>query len=241
MEESPEITWAELREKLETEYAGEPSALEAMGSLAELKQKEGETLVELGERIKRLSLLAFPQENIRLTAVLQAHLVDCYIDALQDDEIKKEILKAEPEDVARAVHLARRNQNFMERVRKRRQGQDKSQNNRERVSRLRRNPKPVSGRRRLEDWSAEGGMVGWCGVGFMIPSISTQGWCVGCVIGKATMWQGALQGMTQRREGERDLQGEWGSPLQLSPLLHQGIRETPKGHLRGSKREGGPM
>ena len=71
-EESPEITWAELREKLETEYAGEPSALEAMRSLAGLKQKEGETLVELGERIKGLSLLAFSQENIRLTPVVQA-------------------------------------------------------------------------------------------------------------------------------------------------------------------------
>ena len=51
MEESPELTWAELKERLQTEYAGKLSALEAMRSLAKLKQKEGETLVELGERI----------------------------------------------------------------------------------------------------------------------------------------------------------------------------------------------
>ena len=92
--------------------------------------------------------------------MLQVQLADCYIDALRDDEIKKEILKAKPEDVARAVHLAKRNQNFVERIRKGRQGQDKLQDklqdNRERVSRpIRRNPELVSGSRRLEDWSAE--------------------------------------------------------------------------------------
>ena len=60
MEESPEITWAELREKLETEYVGELLALEAMRRLAELKQKEGETLVELGERIIGIVTVGFP-------------------------------------------------------------------------------------------------------------------------------------------------------------------------------------
>ena len=119
MLEGPGLTWAQMKEELQTEYAGEPSALEAMRSLAEVKQKEGETLVELGERIRGLSLLAYPQEDIRSTPVLQAQLVDCYIDALRDKEVKKEVLKAEPEDITRAVHLARRNQNFLERVRKR--------------------------------------------------------------------------------------------------------------------------
>ena len=135
MGENPGVTWTELRERLEAEYADEPSVLEAMRSLAEIRQKEGETLVELGERINGLSQLAFPQENMRLTPVLQAQWADCYIDALCDEEIKKEILKAEPEDLARAVQLARRNKNFIERIRKRRQGQSKPQRNRERESR----------------------------------------------------------------------------------------------------------
>ena len=60
IEESPEIAWAELKEKLEAEYAGKPPAFEAMRSLAELKQKEGETLVELGERIKVIVTVGFP-------------------------------------------------------------------------------------------------------------------------------------------------------------------------------------
>ena len=124
MEQSPGLTWAELKEELQTEYAGEPLALEAMRSLAEVKQKQGETLVELGERIRELSLLAYPHKDIRLTPVLQAQLADCYIDALRDKEIKKEVLKAELEDVTRAVHLARRNQNFLERLRKRHRGQN---------------------------------------------------------------------------------------------------------------------
>ena len=118
MEKSPGLTWAELKEELQTEYAGEPSALEAMRSLAEVKQKQGETLVELGERIRELLLLAYPREDIRLTPVLQAQLADCYINALQDKEIKEEVLKAEPEDVTRVVHLARRIQNFLKRLRK---------------------------------------------------------------------------------------------------------------------------
>ena len=108
-----------MKEELQTEYAGEPSVLEAMRSLAKVKQKEGETFIELGERIRGLSLLVYPQEDIRSTPVLQAQLADCYIDTLRDEEVKKEVLKAEPEDVTRAVHLARRNQNFLERVRKR--------------------------------------------------------------------------------------------------------------------------
>ena len=86
-------------------------------------------------------LLDYRQEDIKLTPVLQVQFADCYIDALEDEEIKKEILKAEPEDVARAVHLARRNQNFLERVRKRHRGQDKIQYSKERI--------------RLENWSAE--------------------------------------------------------------------------------------
>ena len=82
MGENPGVTLTELKVKLEMEYAGELSALEATRNLAEVRQKEGETLVELGERINWLSLLAFPQENMWLTPVLQAQLVDCYIDAL---------------------------------------------------------------------------------------------------------------------------------------------------------------
>ena len=143
MLEGPGLTRAQMREELQAEYAGEPSALEAMRSLAEVRQKEDETLVELGERIRELSLLAYPQEDIRSTPVLQAQLADCYIDALRDKEIKKEIVKAEPEDVTRAVHLARRNKNFLERVRKRHRGQKQ-----ERISQpTRRNPEPGWGRR----------------------------------------------------------------------------------------------
>ena len=151
MLEGPELTWAQMREELQAEYAGEPSALEAMRSLAEVRKKEDETLVELGERIRGLSLLAYPQEDIRSTPVLQAQLADCYIDALQDEEIKKEVVKAEPGDVTRAVHLARRNKNFLERVRKRHRGQKQ-----ERISQpTRRNLEPGWGHRRREDWSAE--------------------------------------------------------------------------------------
>ena len=126
MLEGPGLTWAQMKEELQTEYAGEPSALEAMRSLAKVKQKEGEALIELGERIRGLLLLAYPQEDIRSTPVLQAQLADCYIDALRD-EVKKEVLKAEPEDVTRAVHLAKRNQNILERVRKRHGGRNKKE------------------------------------------------------------------------------------------------------------------
>ena len=151
MMEGPGLTWAQLREELQAEYAGEPLVLEAMRSLAEVRQRENETLVELGERIRGLSLLAYPQEDIRSTPVLQAQLADCYIDALRDEEIKKEVVKAEPEDVTRAVHLARRNKNFLERVRKRHGGQKQ-----EKISQpTRRNPGSGWGRRRQEDWSVE--------------------------------------------------------------------------------------
>ena len=129
MLEGPGLTWAQMKEELQAEYTGEPSALEAMRSLAEVRQKEDETVVELGERIRGLLLLAYPQEDIRSTPVLQAQLADCYVDALRDEEVKKEVLKAEPENVTRAVHLARRNKNFLERVR-RHSGQKK-----ERISR----------------------------------------------------------------------------------------------------------
>ena len=43
MLEGPGLTWAQMKEELQTEYAGEPSALEAMRSLAEVRQKEDET------------------------------------------------------------------------------------------------------------------------------------------------------------------------------------------------------
>ena len=101
-----------------------------MRSLADVRQKKDETLVELGERIRELSLLAYPQEDISTTPVLQAQLADCYVDTLRDEEVKKEVLKAESENVTRAVHLARRNKNFLERVRKRHRGQKQ-----ERISR----------------------------------------------------------------------------------------------------------
>ena len=140
-----------MREELQAEYAGEPSALEAMRSLAEVRQKEDETHVELGAGIRGLSLLAYPQGDIRSAPVLQAQLADCYIDALWDEEMEKEVVRAEPEDVTRAVHLAWRNKNFLERVRKRHRGQKQ-----ERISQpTRRNPESGWGRRQREDWSAE--------------------------------------------------------------------------------------
>ena len=67
--------------------------------------------------------------------MLQVQLVDCYIDTLHDEKIKKKILRAEPEGAVKAVQLARRNKNYIERICKRHQGQSKTQRNsgRERV------------------------------------------------------------------------------------------------------------
>ena len=84
------------------------------------------------------------------------------------------MLKAEPEDVIRAVHLARKNKNFLERVRKRHREQKQ-----ERMSRpLEETESRFGGaddRSTVQQRLTQGGRTGRYGRGFMIPHIRAWG------------------------------------------------------------------
>lgn len=153
LSEDPGITWTQLQEKLKMEYAGEPSAIQAMRSLGQVRQREGESFAELAERIKGLTLLAFSEDEIRAKPVLQTRMADCFIDALLDEDIKREVLKDRPYDVARCVQMARQSVSVIERARDGGSGAGKTPKERQKVY------KPPVGRgvgyRRQENWEEE--------------------------------------------------------------------------------------
>ena len=58
--ENPALTWTELKEKVIVKYASARTSVETSRKLSRLKQEEGETLIELGERAVGLALQAYP-------------------------------------------------------------------------------------------------------------------------------------------------------------------------------------
>ena len=114
------ITWEEVKKKLEERYVGELTAVEAMRSLVEIMQ-EGESLADLIERVSKLALLAFLKAQMRVNAVVQIQFVDCFVDALNNEEVKRDVLRLSLKTVAEAVSAARTSEGQLERLKKRKQ------------------------------------------------------------------------------------------------------------------------
>lgn len=110
----PQLTWKELEELLVEEYANEETAIEAMRSLMKLVQIRGKTLGKLGVRAKKMPTLAFPGE-VRDNTAIQAQLVDLYIEALQNEYIRHDVIKEALVKLSVAIALAKYNQRIWQR------------------------------------------------------------------------------------------------------------------------------
>lgn len=159
IEESPGLGWEDLKNRVIEKYASVRTEIDANRKLLRLKQESGETPSELGERATELALLAYPEEAARECKVIQAQLVDLYVDALQDDEVRNEILRGRPARLADALELARDGERFWDRSRIRKsQAQERIQEGGRNIWE-RRVPGPRGGRRIpqeiSEDWEED--------------------------------------------------------------------------------------
>lgn len=109
--ENPALTWTELKSALVWQYANERTVIEAVRKLFWLQQQEGETNEELEERIAGLEALAFPE------LAIQALLADVYVDALSDRDLRGDVLKWGPVNLAADIEAARTSKRLWDRIR----------------------------------------------------------------------------------------------------------------------------
>lgn len=97
----PCLTWEKLEEWTTEEFANEGAAIEAMRALklTQLKDEIPPHLRELGTRVEKLAILAFPEAN----TVMQAQLADLYVEALSEEHIHHNVLKEGPLKLSVAV------------------------------------------------------------------------------------------------------------------------------------------
>lgn len=88
----PRLTWKELEQLNIGEYADEGTAIEVMRSLMKLVHLRNKTTGELGVRSENLATLDFPEE-LTNNAVMQAQLAELYIEALQNECIRHDVIK----------------------------------------------------------------------------------------------------------------------------------------------------
>lgn len=109
------LTWKELEELLIGDYVVEVTAIEAMRRLMKLVQLKDETPGELGVRAEKLGTLAFTEEG-RNSAVMQAQLVNLYVEVLWNERIHHNVIKEAPVKLSTTVALAKDNQGIWEKV-----------------------------------------------------------------------------------------------------------------------------
>lgn len=80
--------------------------IEAMRSLMKLVQLRDETSRELGVSAEKQDTLAFPKE-MRNNTIMQAQLTNWYMEALQNERIRHDVIKEVPVKSSAAVALAK--------------------------------------------------------------------------------------------------------------------------------------
>lgn len=121
LERNPELTWEQLKVALTERYATKTTSIEAMRTLMKARQGREETLVQMADRVTRLAELAFPMAGAREGDAIQALLADLYVDALSDEEIRRDVIRKAPVNLVEAVARARETEEIYQRIR---QGRD---------------------------------------------------------------------------------------------------------------------
>lgn len=94
-----------LVELLIGEYADEGTAIADMRILMKVVQLKDETSGELGVRAEKMVILALPGE-LSNNAVTQSMVADLYVEALQNNRIRHDVIKKAPVKLSVAVALA---------------------------------------------------------------------------------------------------------------------------------------
>lgn len=102
----PGLAWTDLENLLIKEYADDEIAIEAMRSLMKLTQAGDETPGELGAKAMRLSAMAFPEE-VKQNAAIQVHLANLFIDALENENNRHDVIKEASIRLSVVIDLAK--------------------------------------------------------------------------------------------------------------------------------------
>lgn len=104
-----------MKRLLVTKYADEGTIVEAMRGLMKLAHAKCEFPKELGVRNEELAVLAF-QKEVKENAAIRVQLANLYLEALQNECIRHDVIKEAPVKLSAAIALAKKSQRILEKV-----------------------------------------------------------------------------------------------------------------------------
>ena len=81
-----------------------------------MKQKQGETLAELANRMRKLARIAYQDAGHKEGHAVQVQLAEYFVDALNKSFIKEDVVRANPKTLSEALTVARDSERLFQRL-----------------------------------------------------------------------------------------------------------------------------
>lgn len=107
--ESPQITWADLKQKMKAHFSDDGDREIALQKLRKLKQNKGESIQAFGERIRKIAVDAYPGQDLDNPVICDT-LVGTLIEGTVSDRIATKLLRSKPDSFEAAMGMALREQ-----------------------------------------------------------------------------------------------------------------------------------
>ena len=102
--QQPEITWTELKQKMETRYFDTVNRTLIKRQMKDFKQKEHEDVRDCYLRLVKLATRMYGQELYSST--VQTLIVDTFIEGISDEQLACELLRKSPSTLEEALMIA---------------------------------------------------------------------------------------------------------------------------------------
>lgn len=113
LDQNPTGTWPALKSELEKRFSDVTDASLALSMLRTIRQQKSESIQTFTERIRSLAEIGFRNQE---GPVVQAQLIDIFVQGLSNEQLKLTILRRHPETLEHAVAIATDESNLRQRV-----------------------------------------------------------------------------------------------------------------------------
>jgi hypothetical protein len=114
LQEVPQEEWADLKRELAHRYAEITDDKYARAMLKHVKQREGETIQKLSDRILNIASEAYREQDMG-NSIIDNYLLDTFIEALRSDALKLKLMREAPRSFQEAVKKALNEENVFRR------------------------------------------------------------------------------------------------------------------------------
>ena len=103
LDDNLKSNWGDLLEQLTNQYSDYTSATDAARALIKIKQREGETLLELPSRVLGLAKVAYKDTVQCEGEAVQVQLAEYYMDAIENMFVREDTARAATASLAEAL------------------------------------------------------------------------------------------------------------------------------------------